>query len=125
MLSKNSSKDRFLNIRVSSEQLLVIDARATRAGTSRSDFVLNMINERWAKRLAKAHRPYVPIAGILLEISRKIQTLKSRKIWSDIDQKELDLLVVKLNDTLTNLINRIAADQEVSLDDRDEKETFE
>jgi hypothetical protein len=125
MLSKSSLKDRYLTVRVSSEQLLVIDAKASLSGTTRSDFVLNMINERWANRLAKAHRPYVSIAGSLLEISQKIKSLQSRKIWSDIDQRELDIVVVNLNDALTNLINRIAADQEVDLDDRDEKETFE
>lgn len=125
MLNKSSLKDKNLNIRVSCEQLLVIDAKAILSGTSRSDFVLNMIDERWAKRLAKAHRPYVPIAGILLEISKKINSLKSRKIWSDIEQKELDIVVAHLNDTLTNLVNRIAADQEASLNDRYEEETFE
>jgi len=125
MFSKSSLKDRNLNVRVSSEQLLVIDAKACLSGTTRSNFVINMINERWATRLAKAHRPYVSIAGNLLEISKKIKSLQSRKIWSDIDQRELDIVVVKLNDTLTNLINRIAADQEVDLNDRNEKETFE
>lgn len=125
MLSKSSLKDRYLNVRVSSEQLLVIDAKACLSGTTRSEFVINMINERWTNRLAKAHRPYVSIAGILLEISQKIKSLQSRKIWSDIDQRELDIVVVNLNDTLTNLINRIAADQEVDLNDRNEKETFE
>jgi hypothetical protein len=125
MLSKSPLKDRYLNVRVSSEQLFAIDAKACLSGTTRSNFVINMINERWATRLAKAHRPYVSIAGNLLEISKKIKSLQSRKIWSDIDQRELDIVVVKLNDTLTNLINRIAADQEVDLNDRNEKETFE
>lgn len=118
-------KDERLGVRVSSEHLLVLEARAALCGLTLSDYVREMLEKSWGSRLAKAHRPYVGIAGILLEISPKLVNLSSRQNLSSYDVNQIEETLNKLNSVLDQIAERMALDQERELNADNEKETFE
>ena len=118
-------KDYRLTVRITDSQALALDARALLSGVSRSDFVRGMIEKSWAARLAKAHRPYVPLASILLEISTKLGSIVDRSSFSNYDAQVLEKTAEKLNSVLDSLVDRLAHDQEVVFNADNEKETFE
>jgi hypothetical protein len=122
---RSSQKDAKVDIRISSEQLLAIDAQAFMSGVSRSDFMRCMINKSWANRLAKPHRPYVSIVSLLIDISTKLTDLYSRETISNYDQEGLENTQKKLNTVLDQIIERMALDQEGLLSDNNEETAFE
>lgn len=121
----NANRDMYLTVRVSSDEQLIVDARAMLAGVDRSEYVRQMIEKSWGVRLAKAHRPYVGIAGMLLEISPKLVKLASRQDLSGYDAKLLDETLKKLDSVLDQITERMAIDQERELNADNEKEAFE
>jgi hypothetical protein len=125
MPQKTTNRDNHLTVRVSSDELLVIDARAMLSGVDRSEFVRQMIEKSWAARLAKAHRPYVGLSGILLEISPKLVKLNSRQTLSGYESKQLEDTLKKLDFVLDKITERMALDQERELNADNEEETFE
>lgn len=125
MAQKSSNRDDHLTVRVSSEELLTIDARAMLSGVDRSEFIRQMIEKSWNNRLAKAHRPYVGIAGVLLEISTKLVSLVSRSNLSNYDLMQIKETTKKLDDVLGVITERMALDQEVELNADNEEEAFE
>lgn len=118
-------KDSKLDIRMSLEQVLAIEARAFMSGVNRCDFVRNMIEKSWATRLAKPHRAYVPMASVLLEISAKIGSLVQKDSLSDVDRQTLHSNLEKLNEVLLKLTQRVAQDQLENIDDSDTETDFE
>ena len=125
MARKSSNRDDHLTVRISSDELLTIDARAMLSGVDRSEFVRQMIEKSWNKRLAKAHRPYVGIAGGLLEISTKLVSLVSRSSLSNYDVTQIKETAKKLDDILATIAERMALDQEDKLNANNEEEAFE
>jgi hypothetical protein len=125
MSSKPANRDAHLTVRVTDDELLTIDARAMLSGIDRSEFVRQMIDKSWGLRLAKAHRPYVGIAGVLLDISSKLSAIKARDIALPGDVVQLEKLSLKLDSVLDKIIERVAADQERELNADHEEETFE
>lgn len=118
-------KDYRLTVRITDSQALALDSRALLSGVTRSDFVREMIEKGWGSRLAKSHRPYVGITGLLLEISSKLDRIKSRHTLSSVDTQNLESVVNKLDSVLNDLTVRMARDQEELLNADNEKETFE
>ena len=118
-------KDARVDIRVSMEQLLAIEAQALMSGLNRSDFVRSMINKSWGNRLAKAHRPYVSIVSVLIDISAKLVHFSSRETLSTMDKERLEETRQKLDNILGLLIERMAIDQEEGIDADHEEEAFE
>jgi hypothetical protein len=103
---------------------MIIEARAFLAGLSRSDYVRNMIDKSWGNRLAKAHRPYVPIASILLDISANLRELSSRQNFLEAHERMVLDACQKIENVLDRIIDKMALDQEVALDANHEEETF-
>jgi len=121
---KSQVKDLYLTVRIDSEELMIIEARAFLAGLSRSDYVRNMIDKSWGNRLAKAHRPYVPIASILLDISANLRELSSRQNFLEAHERMVLDACQKIENVLDRIIDKMALDQEVALDANHEEETF-
>ena len=117
-------KDAKLVVRMSVEELLILDARAFLSGLSRSDYVRNMIDKSWGFRLAKAHRAYVPISSSLLDISAKLKKIYSRDNLHEYEKKRLKDTCDKLDLVLDQIMERMALDQEVLLRADNEEETF-
>ncbi|MBE1427337.1 hypothetical protein H4684_004030 [Desulfomicrobium macestii] len=124
-MDKTTPKDKYLTIRTNDEELMIIEARAYLAGVSRSDFVRGMIEKSWGNRLAKAHRPYVAIAGVLLDVSNKLLKIASHEKLSEIEKKQLLKTSQKLDIVLDQITERMALDQEASLSADNEEEAFE
>jgi len=125
MLKDPVLRDTNLVIRASHEELMIIDARAFLAGVSRSDFVRNMIDKSWGNRLAKAHRPYVQISGLLQDVSAKLLAIASHVDINDFERKKLLDTNEKLGLVLDQIMERMALDQEVALSVSNEEEAFE
>lgn len=118
-------KDARVDIRVSMEQLLAIEAQALMSGLNRSEFVRSMINKSWGSRLAKAHRPYVSIASILIDISAKLVRISSGEKLSMVEKQRLEETRQKLDSVLDSLIERMANDQLEAVNVDHEEEAFE
>jgi len=124
MLKKSTVKDAKLVVRMSVEELLILDARAFLSGLSRSDYARNMIEKSWGFRLAKTHRPYVPISSSLLDISAKLLKIYSRNNLHEFEKERLKETCDKLSLVLDQIMERMALDQEVLLRADNEEETF-
>jgi hypothetical protein len=124
MLKNSTVKDATLVVRMSVEELLVLDARAFLSGVSRSDYVRNMVDKSWGNRLAKAHRPYVAISSSLLNISAKLLKISSRESLHDFEKERLMKTCEKLNLVLDQIMDRMVIDQEALLNADNEEEAF-
>lgn len=121
----DEQKDARFDVRVSMEQLMVIEARALLCGLKRSEYVRCMIDKSWETNHAKSHRPYVAIASLLLEISAKLAKICAKESIAEIDKIRLEDAYKKLILVLDKIIDRMALDQEEKLRADSEKETFE
>jgi hypothetical protein len=125
MLKLDEQKDARFDVRVSMEQLMVIEARALLCGVNRSEYVRSMLDKSWETNHAKSHRPYVAIASLLLEISAKMAKVCAKQSLTEIDKIRLEEACKKLTLVLDNIIDRMALDQEAKLRADSEEETFE